>query len=111
MMHGARLETGLWVVNLHATTRKGSKEAPQTRAEVRRAAGTGLAWSGGAPLVVGGDLNLPDPGEQPGLRHVAGHWVDHVYVNAGLVAAGKGEVLDRGTLSDHAPVVVPLTVA
>jgi endonuclease/exonuclease/phosphatase family metal-dependent hydrolase len=109
MMHGVRLDSGMWVVNLHATTRKGSKTAPQTRAEVRHAAGTGLAWAGGAPLVLGGDLNLTDPGEQPGLRHVAGHWVDHVYVSR-LEAAGKGEVLDRGTLSDHAPVAVELAV-
>jgi hypothetical protein len=59
--------------------------------------------------VLGGDLNLPDPGEQTGLRHVAGHWVDHVYVNAGLTPTGKGEALDRGTLSDHAPVAVRLS--
>ena len=110
MMHGVRLESGVWVVNLHATTRKGSKEAPQTRAELRFAAGTGLAWAGGAPLVLGGDLNLPDPGEQTGLRHVAGHWVDHVYVS-GFEPAGKAEVLERGTLSDHKPVAVDLGVA
>ena len=108
-MHGVRLESGLWVVNLHASTRKGSKTAPKTRAEVRHAGGTGLAWAGGAPLVLGGDLNLPDPGELPGLRHVAGHWVDHVYVSR-LEPAGKAEVPDRGTLSDHAPVIVGLAV-
>ena len=109
-MHGVRLESGLWVVNLHASTRKGSKTAPKTRAEVRHAGGTGLAWAGGAPLVIGGDLNLPDPGELPGLHHVAGHWVDHVYAS-GLHAAGEPEVLDRGPLSDHAPVAVELAVA
>jgi len=110
MMHGVRLQSGLWVVNLHASTRKGSKTAPRTRAELRRAAGTGLAWAGGAPLVLGGDLNLPDPGEQTGLRHVAGHWVDHVYVS-GLQATGEPEVLERGTLSDHKPVAIDLAVA
>ena len=77
---------------------------------LRRAAGTGLAWAGGAPLVLGGDLNLPDPGEQTGLRHVAGHWVDHVYVS-GLQATGEPEVLERGTLSDHKPVAIDLAVA
>jgi len=77
---------------------------------VRYAVGTGLAWAGGAPLVLGGDLNLPDPGEQTGLRHVAGHWVDHVYVS-GLEPSGRAEVLDRGALSDHAPVAVELAVA
>jgi len=109
MMHGVRLDSGLWVVNLHASTRKGSKTAPRTRAEVRHAAGTGLAWAGGAPLVLGGDFNLPDPGELPGLRRVAGHWIDHVYVSR-LEPAGRGEVPDRGTLSDHAPVAVQLAV-
>jgi len=109
-MHGVRLETGLWAVNLHASTRKGSKTAPRTRAEVRHAAGTGLAWAGGVPLLLGGDLNLPDPGELTGLRHVAGNWVDHVYVS-GLEPAGRTEVLDRGTLSDHKPISVDLTVA
>ena len=109
MMHGVRLESGLWVVNLHASTRKGDKAAPRTRAEVRHAAGTGLAWAGGAPLVLGGDLNLPDPGEQAGLLYVGGHWVDHVYVS-GLTAAGKTEVLDRGALSDHKPVAIELAV-
>jgi endonuclease/exonuclease/phosphatase family metal-dependent hydrolase len=109
-MHGVRLASGPSIVNLHASTRKGSKEAPKTRAEVRHAAGTGLAWAGGAPLVLGGDLNLRDPGELPGLRHVAGHWVDHVYVSR-FEPAGRAEVLDRGTLSDHAPVVVELALS
>ena len=109
-MHGVRLETGLWVVNLHASTRKGSKTAPKTRAEVRHAGGTGLAWAGGAPLVLGGDLNLSGRPELPALRHVAGNHVDHLLV-AGFEPAGRGETLDRGTLSDHAPVAVDLAVA
>ena len=71
MMHGVRLQSGAWVVNLHASTR-GAAGEPQTRAESLQAAGTALGWAGGAPLVLGGDFNLRGTPELPGLRHVAG---------------------------------------
>jgi endonuclease/exonuclease/phosphatase family metal-dependent hydrolase len=44
----------LAVANLHAST--GGREA--TRAEIRSAAERAVEWSGNAPLVFGGDLNL-----------------------------------------------------
>ena len=109
MMHGVRLQSGVWVVNLHASTR-GAAGEPQTRAESLQAAGTALGWAGGAPLVLGGDFNLRGTPELPGLRHVAGHYVEHVYTSR-IEPAGRGETLDRGTLSDHAPVAVDLGVA
>jgi endonuclease/exonuclease/phosphatase family metal-dependent hydrolase len=109
MMHGVRLQSGIWIVNLHASTR-GAAGEPQTRAESLQAAGTALGWAGGAPLVLGGDFNLRGTPELPGLRHVAGHYVDHVYTSR-IEPAGRGETLDRGTLSDHAPVAVDLVVA
>ena len=109
MMHGVRLRSGVWIVNLHASTRGAAGEA-QTRAESLQAAGTALGWAGGAPLVLGGDFNLRGTPELPGLRHVAGHYVDHVYTSR-IEPAGRGETLDRGTLSDHAPVAVELAVA
>jgi endonuclease/exonuclease/phosphatase family metal-dependent hydrolase len=109
MMHGVRLRSGVWVVNLHASTR-GAAGEPQTRAESLQAAGTALGWAGGAPLVLGGDFNLRGTPELPGLRHVAGHYVDHVYTSR-IEPAGRGETLDRGTLSDHAPVAVELAIA
>ena len=109
MMHGVRLRSGVWIVNLHASTR-GAAGEPQTRAESLQAAGTALGWAGGAPLVLGGDFNLRGTPELPGLRHVAGHYVDHVYTSR-IEPAGRGETLDRGTLSDHAPVAVDLGVA
>ena len=57
------------------------------------------------PLVIfGGDVNLKHP-EFPGLRHVAGNHVDHLFTDG---RAGIGEVLDRGSLSDHPPVAVTL---
>jgi len=102
--HGVRLSGGAWVVNLHATTR-----APRRAAEeCRRAATIAHDWAGRAPLVLGGDLNLSGRPELPGLRYAAGNHVDHILV-CGLEPAGPGEVLDRGTLSDHPPVAVRLT--
>jgi hypothetical protein len=57
--------------------------------------------------VFGGDLNIQRPPSLPGLEHVAGHHVDHLYV-AGLAPTGPPEVLEHGPLSDHAPVAVSL---
>ena len=63
------------------------------------------AWSGPAPFVLGGDLNVRAPAP-PGLLG-AGHGVDHVLAS-GFAPAGPARALDRGTLSDHAPVLVAL---
>jgi hypothetical protein len=94
--HGVRLAGAGWVVNIHAQNR------PEVfaRADCERA----LAAGWGTPLVFGGDLNLKRP-SFPGLVHVAGNHVDHVFTDG---RAGQGEVLDRGTLSDHPPVAVTL---
>ncbi len=54
--------------------------------------------------MLGGDLNVPDPAP-PGLTHLGGRGVDHGF-GVGLVAAGPALVLDRGRLSDHAPILV-----
>jgi endonuclease/exonuclease/phosphatase family metal-dependent hydrolase len=100
--HGVRLSGGAWVVNLHATTR----DPVRALAECRRAAAVAHDWAGSAPLVLGGDLNIPGRPELPGLRHLAGHHVDHLFAT-GLEPAGS-EVLEHGALSDHAPVAVEL---
>jgi endonuclease/exonuclease/phosphatase family metal-dependent hydrolase len=101
--HGVRLSGGAWVVNLHATTRAPARAL----AESRRAATVAHDWAGSAPLVLGGDLNITGRPELPGLRHAAGNFVDHIYAT-GLEPAGSA-VLERGELSDHAPVVADLT--
>ena len=54
---------------------------------------------------MGGDFNLRRP-EFPGLRHVAGRDVDHVFVADGVRAEGGYAVLERGVLSDHPPLAV-----
>jgi endonuclease/exonuclease/phosphatase family metal-dependent hydrolase len=102
MVHAVRLDGGAWVANVHATA-----HVPRlAEADVARAAAAASGWAGGAPLVFGGDLNVRKP-VVPGLAHLAGRDVDHVLAR-GLVAAGRAEVLERGSLSDHPPLTVAL---
>ena len=100
--HGVRLETGVWVVNIHATV---PKEDPEQR-DLGLALRLALGWSGESPLVFGGDVNQRSP-RVPGLEHVAGHHVDHIFVR-GFEAAGPAERLEHGALSDHVPLAVDL---
>jgi endonuclease/exonuclease/phosphatase family metal-dependent hydrolase len=111
MAHGVRLADGTWLVNLHATTEPRSQEKPRVWADCRKAAEAAHEWAGDAPLVFGGDLNLHGRPELPGLGHVAGNHVDHVLVSTALRAEGRGQVLDRGKLSDHPPVAVTVVSA
>jgi endonuclease/exonuclease/phosphatase family metal-dependent hydrolase len=97
-VHGVLLPDG-WAVNVHAHHRP---EAA-AQADCERAVSVARSW--GPLLVFGGDLNLHAP-SCPGLRHVAGHHVDHLFTAGG--AAGPAEVLEHGSLSDHAPVAVTL---
>jgi endonuclease/exonuclease/phosphatase family metal-dependent hydrolase len=101
-VHGVRLGDNSWAANIHAHNRP---EAA-ARADCERALDAALGWAAGVPLVFGGDLNLHWPAF-PGLVHVAGNDVDHLFTD-GRPAAGPAEVLERGVLSDHAPVAVTL---
>jgi endonuclease/exonuclease/phosphatase family metal-dependent hydrolase len=93
--HGVRTPRG-WVVNLHATN-------PDGREDTLRALAAARAWADGAPLLFGGDLNVTRP-SLPGMVRVAGNHVDHLFTDG---RRGRdAEVLSRGRLSDHAPVVV-----
>jgi endonuclease/exonuclease/phosphatase family metal-dependent hydrolase len=92
--HAVRLADG-WVVNLHASTHR---EA-WARRDVLRA----LAWAPRPLLVFGGDLNLREI-SLPGLRHVCGNHVDHLFAPG----PGECEVLERGRLSDHPPLRITL---
>lgn len=102
VMHAVRLESGTWVANLHATVHSPDKAT----ADIALARETALRWAGEAPVVVGGDLNVRTI-RLPDFVHAAHSNVDHVFAR-GLHPAGPGEVLDRGTLSDHAPVAAVL---
>ncbi|MBV8430676.1 MAG: hypothetical protein JO244_05915 [Solirubrobacterales bacterium] len=95
-MHAVWLPSGVWVGNLHTNA-----DAQQGV----RAAETLLGWANGAPVVLGGDFNVREP-PLPGLRRAGGQGVDQVYVGGELVADRPPSVLDRGRLSDHAPVLV-----
>ena len=101
--HGVKLGDGSWVVNLHASTHReewARRDADKALAEARR-------WAAGAPLLFGGDVNLPDQPEFPGLIRLGGNHVDHLYSSDR--PAQRVEVLERGKLSDdHAPVRVSL---
>ena len=98
-MHAVRLGDGIWVGNLHTN-------AAATQGV--RAAEALLGWAAGAPVILGGDFNVREPA-LPGLSRVGGHGVDQVYVGGGLAAPGTTQILDRGRLSDHVPVVVGVT--
>jgi endonuclease/exonuclease/phosphatase family metal-dependent hydrolase len=102
VVHGVRLQRGWWVCNLHAQAHSEAR----AQADVARAATAAVEWSGGAPVVLGGDLNLRHPAV-PGFTHVAQNSVDHVFVRSPSVV-GTGGTLPHGRLSDHAPVLAPV---
>src|ERR671933_363561 len=60
---------------------------------------------GSHAILLGGDLNLRGAPTAFGFAHLAGHFVDHV-LGRGLEVVEAGRTLDRGALSDHAPVTV-----
>src|SRR3954465_14301779 len=100
VVHGARLDDGTWVCNLHAQVHS----EVRAQADVARAAAMALSWAGGAPVVLGGDTNVRVP-DAPGFTAAGGPKVDHVLVH-GLVPRGQARTLPHGPLSDHAPVLV-----
>ena len=100
--HGIRLACGVWVANLHAT----AHDAAAALRDSRLAEATTLQWSGEEPLVLGGDFNVREL-SLDGLLRGGGNDVDHVFA-AGFDPVATASVLDRGRLSDHAPVAVTL---
>lgn len=99
VLHAVRLEDGAWVANVHT-------QGPDAlaRADAARAADLLRAWAGDAPVLLGGDLNVRVP-RVPGFAVLGGEYVDHV-VARGFAAVGGVERLERGTLSDHAPLAL-----
>lgn len=97
---GVRLDGGSWAGTLHATVRN----ARAAGREARLAALTMVGWAAGAPVVLGGDFNVRSLSVD-GFEPAGGFDVDHVFVR-GIEPASGVEVLDRGRLSDHAPVRV-----
>jgi endonuclease/exonuclease/phosphatase family metal-dependent hydrolase len=103
IVHGVRLADGTWVSNLHAQAHLPAA----ARADAARAGAATLEWAAGAPAVLGGDFNHPDP-RVDGFARAASARIDHVLVH-GLRPTGPGRTLERGPLSDHPPVVAELS--
>jgi endonuclease/exonuclease/phosphatase (EEP) superfamily protein YafD len=91
-----RLSNGVWVGNLHTGS------YPE---QGKRAAEAVGGWAAGGPVVLGGDFNV-SPLELDGFSLAGGHGVDQVFVGGGMSSGGEAQVLEHGTLSDHAPVLV-----
>jgi endonuclease/exonuclease/phosphatase family metal-dependent hydrolase len=99
VVHGVRLARGWWVCNLHAQAHSEAR----AQADLALAVATASTWAGGAPVVLGGDLNTHAP-VVPGFARAGGDGVDHVFAQAASVGA-PARTLKRGALSDHAPVL------
>ena len=98
-VHGVRLQgAGAWVANVHAGG---------ALRDACRAAASALRWAGELSVAFGGDFNIQEL-TLDGFDYAGGHSVDHVFLR-GLTRQGAVEVLDRGHLSDHAPVRVSVT--
>jgi endonuclease/exonuclease/phosphatase family metal-dependent hydrolase len=98
--HAVRLkDAGVWVANLHAG-------GPMR--DAIRAAASAVAWAGELPLVLGGDFNIRGLALD-GFELAGVHEVDYVFARR-MRPAGPSEVLERGRLSDHAPVRAELTI-
>jgi endonuclease/exonuclease/phosphatase family metal-dependent hydrolase len=100
MAHGVRLDDGGWIVNVHASTHVEAR----AQADTERALDAAREWAAGAPLLFGGDVNIKRPA-LPGMVRIAGNHVDHLFIEEGR-RGRDAEVLERGGLSDHAPVAV-----
>lgn len=77
-----RLEPGLCIANLHAST-----ALPAAEREVLTAADVAVAWAADEPLVLGGDLNLA-PGQ-------SSHLFDQLRVRHGIEGPGGAEEIDH----------------
>jgi endonuclease/exonuclease/phosphatase family metal-dependent hydrolase len=96
-VHAVRLQgAGLWVANLHAG-------GPMR--DVVRAAASARRWAGDTPLVLGGDFNIRGL-TLDGFEYAGGHEVDHVFARG--LRPVTSNLLQRGRLSDHAPVLVTI---
>ena len=102
VMHAVRLESGVWVGNVHAMAHR----VEWAQSDLNESTAALDRWSAGAPAVLGGDFNTREP-VVPGFQSAGGHVLDHVFVR-GLTVVEQGHTIKRGTLSDHRPVVAAL---
>jgi endonuclease/exonuclease/phosphatase family metal-dependent hydrolase len=103
-VHAVRLGDGsAWAANVHAQ----ANPKPLARADMVESGQTLTRWTGSAPVVLGGDVNVGDP-VVPGFADVGGHGIDRFFVRGRLEVAVAPHTLPHGALSDHAPVLVEL---
>jgi len=106
-----RLEGGVCLANYHASSRVQLAEA-----ELDALCEQARRWAAGAPLVIGGDLNLRVPrAPGDGLAHICARDVDHIFAR-GFRARAPCRRLERDVqlgprhvaLSDHVPLLAEL---
>ncbi len=102
VVHAVRADGRPWVGNVHAQVHSEQR----AQADLAAAAEAVAHWASSGAAVLGGDFNTRAP-RVSGFAPAGGHGVDWV-VARDLRADGRAEVLDRGGLSDHAPVLVTL---
>ena len=100
-LQAVRLDSGVWMANIHAQ----ANPKPLARADMAQAGRTLMGWAGDAPVLLGGDANVPDP-EVPGFTDIGGHAIDRFFVRGALEVVTPPRTLPRNGLSDHAPVLV-----
>ena len=100
-LQAVRLGSGAWVANIHAT----ANPKPLARADMAEAGTTLARWAGDAPVLLGGDCNVPDP-VVPGFTDIGGHGIDRFFTRGPWELVTPPHTLDRHGLSDHAPVLV-----
>ena len=94
-VQAVRLDEGVWVGNVHTS---GSVS------QAREAGAVVLRWAASMPVVLGGDFNVAAL-SLDGFTLAGANGVDQVFV-AGPLSVKEARVLDRGGLSDHAPLLV-----
>ncbi|WP_320672202.1 endonuclease/exonuclease/phosphatase family protein [Patulibacter defluvii] len=106
---------GAWLGNVHtqlgAWDDHGGMDAPAADLDRSLDALRGWAGPGDGVLLLGGDLNLPAAAVQErlpaGWQRVCSHGPDHLLAR-GARPERRGGTLERGALSDHAPIAVDL---
>jgi endonuclease/exonuclease/phosphatase family metal-dependent hydrolase len=105
-VHAVRLDSGMWVANVHAT----ANPKPKAYADMAMTGAVVAGWAGHAPAVLGGDCNVPNPAV-PGFADAGGHGIDRFFVRGGVTVATPPRTLPHDALSDHEPVLIEVDVS
>jgi endonuclease/exonuclease/phosphatase family metal-dependent hydrolase len=107
VVHAVRLAgAGAWVANVHAT----ANPKPVARADLVESGAAVARWAAGAPALLGGDFNVPDP-VIPGWADAGGHGIDRFFVRDGLRVVTPPKTLAHDGLSDHRPVLIEVATS